>query len=569
MLSLKSARTFAVFLVLVCTSSHALSQEQQVVPTLPPPRPLPGSVAPPAGTATPVPAAAPGAVPAPAADEPGIDYDLPPGLSPYEKLLHRLEAAERRIRDLESAEPLPDPEPLVPEKNAGFFKGIADGFSDIILVHDPEVAAAREALEQDTVAIRQAEQMLFEPADEPPIPRYRRPTDRRWYEKYSIRGYSQFRLNEVTSLSPKSAPAQMIGDRSVGTNQNFLLRRARLILQGDISKHVYFYIQPDFANTPPGSTDATFFVQLRDWYTDVYVEPDQVNRFRIGLSKVPYGWENMQSSSNRICLDRNEAFNSAVRNERDLGVFYYWTPVYAQKVFRYVLAEGLKGSGNYGVLGLGVYNGQGGSFVEQNENVHVVGRVTWPFVFDNGQIVETSVQGYTGKYTVLGSAIRPLGRGASTVPLNTLDRNGRAGIREKRVGGTFILYPQPIGFQSEWQVGEGPGLSPNQTRVEERALYGGYAMLLAKCDTNTCGIWYPFIKWQYYKGGVKADRNAPYAHINETEIGAEWQIWPAAELTVQYTITDRTNTTAVDRVGTIPYQQFVGQLLRFQFQMNY
>lgn len=563
MLSPKSLRTLAVFLVFAGSSSRALSQEQQVVPTLPPPRPLPGAVAP----------QAPGAVPEAADDNPGIDYDLPPGLSPYEKLLHRLEAAERRIRDLEGAGPVPPPEALPPEKNAGFFKNMADGLSGIILVHDPEVAAAREALEQEAVAIRQAEQMLFEPADEPPIPRYRKPTDRRWYEKYSIRGYSQFRLNEITDMSPNSAPAQHIGDRSIGINQNFLLRRARLILQGDISPHVYFYIQPDFANTPPGSTDSTFFVQLRDWYSDVYVERDKVNRFRIGLSKVPYGWENLQSSSNRIPLDRGDALNSAVRNERDLGVFYYWTPLYAQRLFQYVLAENLKGSGNYGVFGFGVYNGQGGSFLEQNENVHVVARLTCPYEFHNGQIVEMGVQGYTGKYTVLSSQIRALGRGAAITPRNTLEaafpNNGRAGIREKRVAGSFILYPQPIGFQSEWQVGEGPALSPNQQEVQERALYGGYAMLLAKCDTNTCGIFYPFARWDYYKGGIKADRNAPYAHINETSFGTEWIIWPAAELTVQYGITDRTNTTAINTPGVIPYQQFVGQFLRFQFQMNY
>lgn len=41
---------------------------------------------------------------------------------------------------------------------------------------------------------------------------------------------------------------------------------------------------------------------------------------------MPYGFENMQSSQNRLSLDRGDAMNSAVVGERDLGVFAYWIP---------------------------------------------------------------------------------------------------------------------------------------------------------------------------------------------------------------------------------------------------
>jgi phosphate-selective porin len=44
---------------------------------------------------------------------------------------------------------------------------------------------------------------------------------------------------------------------------------------------------------------------------------------RVGQSKVPFGFENLQSSQNRLTLDRNDALNSAVANERDLGAFFY------------------------------------------------------------------------------------------------------------------------------------------------------------------------------------------------------------------------------------------------------
>jgi hypothetical protein len=73
----------------------------------------------------------------------------------------------------------------------------------------------------------------------------------------------------------------------------------------------------------------------------------------------------------------------------------------------------------------------------------------------------------------------------------------------------------------------------------------------------------PFARWNYYEGGYKTERNAPRTQIEEWEFGAEWQFSKSLELVTMYTITDRTNTSA------IPYEQFRGDLLRFQVQVNY
>ena len=68
-------------------------------------------------------------------------------------------------------------------------------------------------------------------------------------------------------------------------NQEFLIRRARVILSGDVSDHLYVYIQPDFASTPNSAVDRIEFAQIRDWYGDVYIDKEKVNRLRIGQSK--------------------------------------------------------------------------------------------------------------------------------------------------------------------------------------------------------------------------------------------------------------------------------------------
>jgi hypothetical protein len=393
--------------------------------------------------------------------------------------------------------------------------------------------------------------------------------EKKWYEKYTIRGYAQVRYNEILTREDGSAPPQYVGDRSVSEDQTFLLRRARLIISGDVSEHMAIYFQPDFASTPDGSTGGIHFAQLRDWYADCFIDKTKVHRVRVGQSKIPYGWENMQSSSNRLVLDRNDALNSAVRNERDFGAIYYWTPEPAQEFFTEVMDKGLKGSGNYGVFALGTYAGQGGSLAEQNDNLHVVSRFTLPFEVYSGQFAEVAMQGYTGRYSIPGSNIRALGVGPSLIPQGTIEQGNRRGILDERLAWTGVWYPQPLGFQTEWTIGRGPALNATQTAVEERALYGGYAMTMYQYKTEHRGILIPFLRWNYFKGGYKSERNSPFSMIDEWESGVEWQLNKQMELVVQYTLTDRTNTTAINQPGVTSYQQFVGDMLRVQFQFNY
>jgi hypothetical protein len=181
--------------------------------------------------------------------------------------------------------------------------------------------------------------------------------EKHWYEKLSIRGYIQERYGKTIGYDEDQGGPQLFGDRGIGKSEGFTLRRARLVLSGDVADHLGIYIQPDMAVTPPGGTVDTFFFQLRDCYGDIYVDKTKVHRFRAGLSKVPYGFENLQSSQNRAALDRTDPINSAVApNERDLGVFYYWTPEEKQELFKELQNATLKGSGNYGIFGFGFYN---------------------------------------------------------------------------------------------------------------------------------------------------------------------------------------------------------------------
>lgn len=442
----------------------------------------------------------------------------------------------------------------------------ASAFEDVLNQSEATLPELAERL-------RQTEQRLQDLIDQQAaageVKQEEPPKSKAWYEKIGLTGYAQFRYNKLLSFEPGSAPAHHTGDSSVGEDESFIIRRARLVLAGDISDHIYVYFQPDFASSVPGSPDSNQFAQIRDWYADIHFDDAKEYRVRVGQSKVPYGWENLQSSRDRLPLDRNDAFNSAVKNERDLGAFFYWTPEPAQDFFSRVSDEGLKPSGNYGVLGIGIYNGQGGSLREQNDNVHFVSRLTLPITFDNGQMMELGLQGYTGNYAVLSSAISPLGRGPAVRPIGTLETGNESGIRDDRFGGSFIYYPQPFGFQTEWTVGRGPSLNEAQTAVIDRALYGGYVMAIYRHQTESWGDFWPFARWVYYEGGYKSERNAPYSRIDEWELGLEWQMTKNLEFVTMYTITDRTNTQAMSSRDTLSYRQYEGDLLRMQLQVRF
>ena len=479
----------------------------------------------------------------------------------------RLERAEAQIAELQTQNQALR-ESSSPIQQTGFNPL---HMAPLFFAHDPEIGIIREQTSSTS--------SLLEAPKDPSNPGAPKP--KKWYDKLSIRGYAQFRLNEETHREADSATLQYVGDRSLGDNQSFLIRRARVIISGDVHERLYVYLQPDFASSP-GTNPGNQFTQIRDWYGDFYFDDEKELRMRIGQSKVPYGWENLQSSSNRLPMDRADALNSAVRNERDLGVYLFYTPTWAQDFFKDVLEKGLKGSGNYGLLSAGVYNGQGGSFNEINDTLHTFARLALPITFCNGQHMELGIQGYTGQYAVIGSSIDPdgAGVGAAVIPDGTVTSSGlgvtanavadRRGHTDKRMAGTFVWYPQPFGFQTEWTVGEGPGLLIDgaASRIDRMPLYGGYAMAIYKFDSECWGTFLPFARYSYFKGGYKSESNAPVVNINEWEIGTEWQINSAAEFTMSYLITDRTNTTA-NGAGVTSYNQYEGEALRLQFQINY
>jgi phosphate-selective porin len=412
----------------------------------------------------------------------------------------------------------------------------------------------------------------------------------------NFRGYLQARN---TPLMGGDKGVNLWSDRSVGddtslgdADKNFLIRRMRMIFYGDVGDRLYYYIQPDFASSIGGTSNSNAsgagnFAQLRDAYGDVHLTKNKVHRIRVGQSKVPYGYENLQSSQNRLALDRVDALNSAVRDERDLGAFYYYTPENVQDLFKEIQDTGLKHSGNYGMLALGFYNGQGANARDQNDNLHVVARASYPWKTESGQIYEMGIQGYHGEYVSTTGRYNYTGGTVASSTVNISSSGGTAagtataiptlavtnGIADERVGVSFRMYPQPFGIEGEWNWGRTPGLDMATNRIEEKNLNGGYVQASYKIDNfkffETNGTLLPFIKWQYFDGYNKAETNSPKNQVNDWELGMEWQIAPEVELVAVYHKMNRNNLVTGNRTGIQDYQRFEANALRMQLQYNW
>jgi phosphate-selective porin len=375
-----------------------------------------------------------------------------------------------------------------------------------------------------------------------------------WYERLRLRGYTQMRYNTFLSGDDTAPNAvsrlRSVHDSSISEEGGFALRRVRLVLQGKVTDNVELYLQHDFGaavNNQSTTERREHFGQLRDAYVDFF--PDKAHRFRIrfGQSKVPFGWENLQSSSNRLTLDRSDAINSGVPGERDLGVVAYYTPDPVKATWARLEKNGQKLFGNYGAFGVGIYNGQGINRTERNGGRMLVAMATWPFELGGGQVLELGGSGYINK-------VRPELR---TSGVSAVDYD------DKRVGLHAILYPQPFGVQAEWTWGRGPQFDTTLNQIREKKLGGGYVQVMYDAGQTPFGRMIPYARWQHYRGGWKASTNAPRLETDELEAGVEWHFAESLELTLAYARMKRRE--ADER----RFGRATGDLIRTQLQFSY
>ncbi len=380
-----------------------------------------------------------------------------------------------------------------------------------------------------------------------------------WYDKVKISGYMQLRNNDLYKTNPQMENPQ--GDRTYGGYDGFSIRRMRFKVSGQVHPRLYFYFQADFAS------DGKNLGQLRDAYFDYFLDPAGEWRMRGGQSKIPFGFENLQSSQNRLALDRNDPLNSAIKDERDMNIGIHYAPKVIRERFKAIKNKGLKGSGDYGMAYVMFYNGQRGNSIVPNEKKfpHVALRFAYPVELRSGQYMEFGLQGYTGKYvtTEVTPGVVVRNDDGSLTEVSAFDKT----FTDQRIAGTFVYYPQPFGFQAEYNFGVGPEFAydavNNIGSIGKENLHGGYAQLMYRIQHKGQEI-FPFAKGMYYDGGKKFELDARSYTVKELELGIEWQPIKAFEIVAMYVFSDRRYEDMLK-----PANHQTGQLVRVQLQVNY
>ncbi len=188
-----------------------------------------------------------------------------------------------------------------------------------------------------------------------------------WYEKLSIRGYTQMRYNDtINGICGTTSTARMIAPRpaqelpapsrapdrqrrrppaiyiSTFSSTSPPRRRARSATASRRGPPSYALYNPQIGIY--GNSAGNFAPDARR-LRRFSIDEEEEFRFRVGQSKIPYGFENMQSSQNRLALDRADAINSLLcKDERDLGIFFYYTPEHMRHLFRDLVRNNLKGT---------------------------------------------------------------------------------------------------------------------------------------------------------------------------------------------------------------------------------
>jgi hypothetical protein len=385
-----------------------------------------------------------------------------------------------------------------------------------------------------------------------------------WYEKMSIDGYTQFRHTEQLN-GAAYLTGGLPADRSVDANQNLVVRRARFKIAGDFGR-VYLYYQTDAAASVDSGDSKNFGLQTRDIYADIALDEEKEHRIRVGVSKVPYGWVNLQSSQNRLAIERPEALNSAVEGERDQGIYYMYANKEDRALLKSLVKDGFKGSGDYGVFTAGFYSGAGLNRADNNGEVHSLVRYSKPWVAASGQMYEAGLAAYAGRFKVATNTTSTTSKAVLDANINANDRRDLSdGFVDRRAAATFIMYPQPWGIEAEWTTGQGPQLNDARTSITSESLQGGYILVNYRHKYGEESEFIPFARWNYYDGARKFATNAPKYNVNEIDLGFEWQWRKEVELVMMYTFSnERTNTSTSN-----PRIIDDSQRLALQLQFNY
>ncbi len=382
-------------------------------------------------------------------------------------------------------------------------------------------------------------------------------TSPRWYERIRINGYVQMRY----ALNGNPMMDIPLGDKVATSDPNtFYIRRIRVVLQGQISERLSFYLQPAFEGSQVSNLNNN---EVIDAFADFSITKDHQHWIRFGLSRTPNSFDTYRSSSNRQELDRHESVQSGAPGERDLGIAYYWSPKVSQERYSQ-LATYHNGPGDYGDFGIMVWNGQSRNKPELNYDKHVGIRLAHPWELPDGRLVETGMFAYRGQFVVEPGTV-------SRCPIALHRQDGQTKgcqVRDERLTWYVWTPPQPWGILTEFTVGRGPKRDA-QGFIRESSLAGGYVQPYYTYRYSDIGMVTGYVRYGEYDGGIKTV-NGVDGRSRTLNVGLVWDADTHWRFVMEWMNKNGMNSFQtspnVALTNTGPQSEFNGNLLRFQAQ---
>jgi len=309
-----------------------------------------------------------------------------------------------------------------------------------------------------------------------------------WTDTVKVSGYTQVRWQHYPD--------------GEDPDNEFLLRRARLKVTANPLDRIegQFELAAD-----EGEVDVT------DAWLQYSLGEESEWRVRGGQQRIPFGFEVPQSTQLVIPLEISWVGRTMFPGSRDLGAVVYWTDADDRELFEQAKKTDF-GTGDYGNVAIGLFNGQGMSEGEANDNKTVCVRVAKPFDLFDGY-AEAGLSYWAGKYYSEAAA---------------------QDVDDTLFGAHLYLAPNPVGLQAEYYNGE----------TEGDDIDGFYVM----------GLWRPredgvaFVRYDEYNGPRKGKGLGNVFDRERWSLGYAHMVNSNTKATIQYDFQD-TATGSDDTLG--------------------
>jgi len=299
-----------------------------------------------------------------------------------------------------------------------------------------------------------------------------------WTDTVKVSGYGQVRFQHYPN--------------GEDPDSEFMLRRTRLKVTANPAERVEGQFELAADEGEVDITDAWLQYQL-----------DEAGEWRVrgGQQRIPFGFEVPQSTQSVIPLEISWVGRTMFPGSRDLGAVVYWTDPDDRERFEQAKKTDF-GTGDYGNVAIGVFNGQGMSEDEANDSKTVCLRLAKPFTIGD-RYAEAGMSYWRGRYYSEAAA---------------------QDVDDSLFGAHVYLPPRPVGLQAEYYTGE----------TEGDDISGFYAMgLWRACEDGVA-----FVRYDEYDGPRKGRGVGNVFDRERWSVGYAHMVNSNTKATIQYDFQD-------------------------------